>query len=52
MKKESKSAVIYFRLRPSTKKKLEKLAEKDMRSVSQMLEVIIVDYLKRQKIKD
>jgi len=49
MKKEIKSAVIYFRLKPSTKRELEKLAEKEMRSVSQMLEVIVIKYLRQQK---
>jgi len=51
MKKEKKTAAIPLRLKPSVKKALVKLAEKEMRSINQMVEVIIVEYIKRQNDK-
>ncbi len=45
----SKTANVNFRLEPSKKRKLEKKAAADNRKPSQVLEILVTDYIEKDE---
>jgi hypothetical protein len=48
MAKETKSAQLLVRIQPSTKAAAEKAAVDDQRSLSSLIEKLLIDYLRRK----
>lgn len=48
MKKENKSATFAVRMRPSVKEAAEELAAEENRSLSSLMETLLIEYLKEK----
>ena len=48
MKRETKSAIVQLRIRPSLKAAAEKAATDDERSLTSLMEKLLADYLRKK----